>query len=72
MEKFVILANLGSRQIAADIERKLANQGEVLRIRKGINHIHLSLSSKWKPCHGAIKSRPGNLRSVLKKYFRFH
>ena len=37
---------LGSRQIVADIEKKLANQGEVLRTRGGTSRIHLSLSSK--------------------------
>ena len=63
---------LGSRQIVADIEEKLANQGEVIRTFGGISRIHLSLSSKWKPCRGAINSWPRNLRTVLKKYFRFH
>ena len=63
---------LDSRQIVADIEEKLANQVEVLRTRRGIGRIHLSLLSKWKPCHGAINSRPRNLRTGLKKYFRFH
>ena len=52
---------LGSRQIVADIEETLGNQGEVLCTHGGISHIHLSLSSKWKPSHGAINSRPGNL-----------
>ena len=37
---------LGSRQIVADIEEKLTNQGKVLRTRGGISRIHLSLSSK--------------------------
>ena len=63
---------LGSRQIVADIEEKFANQGEDLRTRGGISRIHLSLSSKWKPCHGANDSRPRNLQTGLKKYFRFH
>ena len=45
-----------SRQIAADIEEKLANQGEVHR--GGISPIYLSLWNKWEPCHGAINSRP--------------
>ena len=63
---------LGSRQIVADIEEKLTNQGKVLRTRGGISCIHLSLSSKWKPCHGAINSRPRNLRMGLEKYFRLH
>ena len=61
-----ILSNI---QIAADIEEKWANQGEF--IRGGISPIYLSSSNKWKPCHGAIDSRPRNLRTALKKYFRF-
>ena len=61
---------LNNRQIAADIEEKLANQGEVLC--GGISHIYLTLSDKWKPCHGAINSRPRNLRTTMEKYFRFH
>ena len=60
---------LSNRQIAADIEEKWANQGEVLR--RGISPIYLSSSNKWKPCHGAINSRPRNLRTALEKYFRF-
>ena len=60
---------LNSRQIAADIEENSANQEEVLH--GGINRIYLSLSSKWKPCHGAIKSWPRNHRTALEKYFRF-
>ena len=60
---------LSNRQIAADIEEKWANQGEVLRW--GISPIYLSSSNKWKPCHGAINSRPRNLRMALEKYFRF-
>ena len=60
---------LSNRQIAADIEEKEANQGEILRW--GISPIYLSSSNKWKPCHGAINSRPRNLRMALEKYFRF-
>ena len=60
---------LSNRQIAADIEEKWANQGEVLR--RGISPIYLSSSNKWKPCHGAINSQPRNLRTALEKYFRF-
>ena len=60
---------LNSRQIAADIEEKLANQGEVLR--GGISRIYLSLSNKWKPWHGAINSWPRNLRTAVEKYLRF-
>ena len=60
---------LNSRQIPADLEEKLANQGEVLR--GGISRIYLSLSNKWKSCHGAINSWPRNLGTALEKYFRF-
>ena len=60
---------LSNRQIAADIEEKWANQGDVLR--RGISPIYLSSSNKWKPCHGAINSRSRNLRAALEKYFRF-
>ena len=61
---------LNKRDIAADIEEKLTNQGEVLR--GGISRIYLSLSNKWKPCNGAIKIWPHNLRTALEKYFQFH
>ena len=55
--------NLSNRQIAADIKEKWANQG--------ISPIYLSSSNKWKRCHGAINSRPRNLRTALEKYFQF-
>ena len=58
---------LNRRQIGADIEEKLANQGEVLL--GGISPIYLFLSNKWKPCHGAINSRPRDFREALEKYF---
>ena len=60
---------LSNWQIAADIEEKWASQGEVLR--RGISLIYLFSSNKWKLCHGAINSRPHNLRTALEKYFRF-
>ena len=65
IKKFVILAEYFEQQIAAE----WANQGKVLR--RGISPIYLFSSNKWKPCHGAINSRPRNLRMALEKYFRF-
>ena len=62
-----ILSN--RRQIAADIEEKWANQGEVLC--RGITPTQLSSSNKWKPCHGAINSWPRNVKTTLEKYFLF-
>ena len=56
---------LKSREIAADIEEKVTNEGEVLR--GGISRIYLALSNKWKPCHGSINSLPCNLRTALEK-----
>ena len=60
---------LSNRQIAADVEEKRANQGEVLRW--GISPIYLSSSNKWKPCHRAINSRLHNLRMALECTFDF-
>ena len=60
---------LSNRQVAANIEEKWANKGEVLR--RGISPMYLSQSSKWKPCHGPINSRPRNPRTAREKYFRF-
>ena len=60
---------LSNRKIAADRKEKWANQGEFLH--GGISPIYLSSLNKWKPCHGAISSRPRNLRTALEKYFWF-
>ena len=70
IEKFVVLAECFQQEISADIEENLANQGEFLRW--GTSCIYLSLSNKWKSCHGAVNSRPCNLRKALEKYFRVH
>ena len=60
---------LNNRQIAAGIEEKQPIKKK--SFREGISRIYLSLSNKWKKCHGAINSRPRNLRAALEKYFRF-
>ena len=52
-----------SRQIAAEIKEKLANQEEVLR--EGISLTFL-------PCYVAIDSQLRNLRTAIENYFRFH
>ena len=67
-EKFVVLAESFEHQTAG-IEEKLVNQGKVLC--GGISRIYLSISTKWKPCHGSINSRPRHLRTTLGKHFRF-
>ena len=58
---------LNNRQIAADTEEKVANQGEVLQ--EGISCICLSLQKKHKPCHGVISSWLRNLKTALEEYF---
>ena len=45
---------------------------KIRKSRQGINHIYLSLSSKWKPSHGTFNSRPHYVRTAQEKYFRFH
>ena len=51
---------LNSRQIATDIEVKLAKEKPFVG---GISCIYLSLSNKRKPCHGAINSGPRNYKN---------
>ena len=69
-KKFVFWAEyFEQHKIAADIEEKSTNEGEV--IRGGISRIYLSLSNKLKPCHRPINSRPSNLRTALEKYIWF-
>ena len=69
-KKFVALAEyFEQQQTAADVQEKLANQGEALH--GGISHIYVSLWNKWKSCQGAIDSRLCNLRTTLKKHFQF-
>ena len=74
IEKFVVLAEYFEQQTdwSTDIREKLSNEGEVLRTLGGISRIHLSLSTKWKSCQGAISSWPRNFRTALERYFRFH
>ena len=73
IEELVALAEYFEQQTdCSRYRRKLANQGEVLCTRGGISPIHLSLWSKWKPCHRTLNSWPRNLRTALEKYFRFH
>ena len=57
------------RQITADIEEKLANQGEIRH--GGISRIYLSLLNKWKPSHAAMNNRPVNFRTALESTFNF-
>ena len=66
MKNFLSLQNILSNiQIAVDMGEKLANQEEALHRR--ISPIYLSSSNKCKPFHGAINSRPLNLRTALEK-----
>ena len=58
---------LGSRQIAADLEEKLANQGEVFRTRE-----ESVTFTFYYQANGNHATEPRNLRTALEKYFRFH
>ena len=69
-KKFVILAEYFEQQTnCIRYRRKMSQSRNVLRW--GMSPIYLSSCSKWKPCHWAINSRLRNLRTALKKYFRF-
>ena len=69
-KKCVVLAEYFEQQTnCSRYRKKMSHQGEVLR--RGISPIYFSSSNKWKPCHGAINSRPRNLRTALEKYVRF-
>ena len=70
IEKFVVLVEYFEQQTDCNnYRRKISQSRRVLH--GGISHIYLSLSNKWKPCHGAINCWSGNLRTVLEKYLRF-
>ena len=67
-KKCVVLAEYFEQQTnCSRYRKKMSHQGEVLR--RGISPIYFSSSNKWKPCHGAINSRPRNLGAALEKYF---
>ena len=57
IENFIVLAeDFGHQTDCSNYIRKVSQSRNALCTRGGISHIHLSLSSKWKPCHGAIIS----------------
>ena len=69
-KKFVVLAEYFEQQTNCSRYRRKLSQSR--RSPSSRNQsIYLSSSNKWKPCHGAINSRPRNLRMALEKYFRF-
>ena len=68
-KKCVVLAEYFEQKTnCSRYRRKMSHQGEVLH--RGISPIYFSSSNNWKPCHGAINSRPRNLGTALEKYFR--
>ena len=69
-KKFVVLAEYFEQQTNCSRYRRKISQSRRI-LCGGISRIYLSLSNKWKPCQGAINSRPRNLRTALEKYFRF-
>ena len=70
-KKFVVFAEYFEQQTNCSRYRKKMSQSREV-LRWGISPIYLSSSNKWKPCHGAINSRPRKLRTALEKYFLFH
>ena len=72
-EKCVVLAEyFGQQTYCSRYRRKINQSRKVLHTRGVVSRIHLSLSSKWEPCHGLINSWPCNIQTRLKKHFRFN
>ena len=69
-KKFVVLAEYFEQQTNCSRYRRKISQSR--KSPSWRNQLYfLSLSNKWKPCHGAINSQPRNLRTALEMYFRF-
>ena len=68
-KKFVVLAEYFEQQTNCSRYRRKMSQSR--RSPSSRNQSYLPFLIKWKPCHGAINSRPRNLRTTLEKYFWF-
>ena len=62
-EKFVVLAEYFEQQTDCSRYRRKISKSRKSPSCKGIGRIYISLSSKWKPCHGAINSRTRNFKN---------
>ena len=63
MENFVVLAEYFEQQTDCNRYRRNTSQSRRSPSWRGISRIYISLSNKWKPCHGAINSRPRNFKN---------
>ena len=63
LRKKIVLAEYFEQQTDCSRYRRKISQS-----RKSF---YLSISNRWKPCHRAINSWPGNLKTKLEKYFWF-
>ena len=66
-EIFVVLAEYFEQQTDSNRYRKRISKWRRSTWWKGISRIYISLSKKWKPCHGAINSRPRNFKNGTEK-----
>ena len=61
IEKFVVLEEYFEQQTDCNRYRRKISKSRKSASWRGISRICISLSNKWKPCHGAINSQPRNL-----------
>ena len=67
IEKFVVLAEYFEQQTDCSRYRRKISKLRKSPSCRGIGRIYISLSNKWKPCHGAINSRPRNFKNGTEK-----
>ena len=67
IEKFVVLAEYFEQQTDCSRYRKKISKLRKSPSCRGIGRIYISLSNKWKTCHGAINSRPRNFKNGAEK-----
>ena len=67
IEKFVVLAEYFEQQTDCNMYRRKISKSRRSPSWKGISRIYISLSNKWKPCNGAINSRPRDFKNGIQK-----
>ena len=66
IENCVVLAEYFEQQKDCNRCKRKISKSSRSPLWRGISRIYISLSNKWKPCHGAINSRPRNFKNGTK------
>ena len=67
IEKFVVLAEYFEQQTDCNRYRRRISKSRRSPSWREISRIYIFLSNKWKPCHGAINSRPRTFKNGTEK-----